>query len=253
MRFGDNSRKGASSIITVMFVAVIALAGTLVFVALDRSILNADGYALPGSVIEYNSLDYENGVETYTVLGYHNGSYIWKTPGEYIDTEEMPTADKIGTETVNVPGIGKARAEIYSVTVAGYQATMRTVFHGLPYDITIFIGTISYKLIEIGKTDIELGTYGNTIDYEQNFTGKSGTATVDCVSQSTNGDYVFRVSSTATASNAFYIGNSKGIPVDFTSGSYTVASNGSSSVTLTISGDKITAISINGNSYTDAT
>ena len=73
MRFGENSRKGTSSLIVVMLVAVIALAGTAVYVALDRTVLTTDGYVLPGSTIEYNDGD-TGGPISYTILGYSNGT-----------------------------------------------------------------------------------------------------------------------------------------------------------------------------------
>ena len=112
MIFGENSRKGSSSLIVVMVVAVVALAGMLVYVAIDRNVLTSDGYALPGTVFDYSM----NGVYvgSLTVEGYDDGTYYYSEDegydvviNEYAEAvihDELLQLDEHEV-TVDVPGI----------------------------------------------------------------------------------------------------------------------------------------------------
>ena len=248
MRFGENSRKGASSLIVVMFVAVIALAGTAVYVALDNTILTEGGYALPGSTVEYNSGDAEKPV-SYTILGHHDGAYVWDTPYGYIDMEIMPTDSKTGTETVNVPGIGKTKATVYSATLSGMSAVLRTVFNGLPYDMHVNVNGVEVPYVSMTDAKIKLGSYETFDKFNKTYTSGTASITLERISSSTNDDFVY----TFKANNgyiAFYVGDANGIPADFITGNSYLVESSNYDIRLNISNDTIPSFTMGGKTYT---
>ena len=248
MRFGENSRKGASSLIVVMFVAVIALAGTAVYVALDNTILTESGYVLPGSTIEYNPADAEKPV-SYTVLGYHDGTYIWDTPNGYIDMELLPTSSKIGTETVNVPGIGKTDATVYSATLSGMSAILRTVFNGLPYDMHVNVNGVEIPFVSMTDAKIKLGSYDTFDKFNKTYTSGKASITLERISSSTNNDFVYTFK-TNNSYIAYYVGDANGIPADFTTGNSYLVESSDYDIRLNISNNTIPSFTMGGMTYT---
>ena len=248
MRFGENSRKGASSLIVVMLVAVIALAGTAVYVALDRTVLTTDGYVLPGSTIEYNDGD-TGGPISYTILGYSNGTYIWDTPNGYIDMEIMPTNTKTGTETVDVPGIGKTKATVYSATLGGANAVLRTVFNGLPYDIKVDFNGTEIQFVSMNDANIQLGSYDTFDKFSRTYTSGTASITLERISASTNDDFVYAFEA-ASGPIAYYVGDANGIPADFTTGSSYHIDGKVADIRLNISNNTIPSFTMEGMTYT---
>ena len=249
MRFGENSRKGASSLIVVMFVAVIALAGTAVYVALDNTVLSEDGYALPGTTVEYTASEGGmSGTIKATIVGYSDNTYFAILTNAYGDDYEIdelyPLSEELDGKSVkvDVPGLGMTDGTKYTITSNGITGTVTTVLHGLIYSVEAPI--MSMKMT---SSDINLGSYDRpniaTSTFVRN--GTSNTLTVECISQSTNGGYLYCVShSSGTNSEAYYIGNTSKIPSDLGNRTtYTVNSESGFSATLTVSNGTITQIS----------
>lgn len=261
MRFGENSRKGASSIIIVLFVAVIALAGTAVYVALDETVLTTDGYALPGSTIEM-SMEGEQISEKATIVGYYDGSYILDTESEYLsvmNVDDMLDTSGSGinvkfersTGSVDVPGLGNTACVIYSFDseLLGISAKLTTILHGLVFSMesTDRLDNYSYH-VQISDCDIVLGNYNSVSPSENTFRSSSGsTITVERVSDSIDDSFVYMISSGNTA-HAFYIGNEDMVPEgsSTTQTSITVDEG----VIVNLSNGDVKSISINGISYT---
>lgn len=253
MRFGENSRKGASSLIVVMLVAVIALAGTAVYVALDRTVLTTDGYALPGSTLTYSSLDAETDL-TYTVYGYDGGDYVWKYANG-LTTESIPEEYFVGTEHVDVPGIGKTEARVYAQDEGSTSMTMRTVFHGLPFDATMNVNGVEVPFMKMISADIELGSYDSVQKSTKNFTSSNGSAEINRVSKSIDGDFLYKVTFSNVSSIGYYVGDDDGVPVDATNNRFVIEGSSSLSldITLNISGSSIASIVIGSVTYTAST
>lgn len=259
MRFGENSRKGASSLIVVMLVAVIALAGTAVYVALDRTVLTTDGYALPGSTVEYAAS--ENSISASsvaTIVGYSDGTYYsiltnMYGDDDYID-EHFPIPDNLDGESVkvNVPGLGMTDGMKYTITSSGVTGTVTTILHGLIYSMEA--PTIS---LTISSSDIDVGNYDDASITTSTFvrSGSSNTIVVECISQSTDGGFLYCVRiPSSTYSEGYYIGNASKIPSDLGNNTtYTVHSESGFSATLTISNGAITQISQGGQTYVPQT
>ena len=253
MRFGENSRKGASSLIVVMLVAVIALAGTAVYVALDRTVLTTYGYALPGSTLTYSSV--EDGTDiTYTIYGYDNGDYVWKYANG-LTTESIPEEYFVGTEQVDVPGIGKTEARVYAQDEGSTSMTMRTVFHGLPFDATMNVNGVEVPFMKMISADIELGSYDSVQKSTKNFTSSSGSAEINRVSKSIDGDFLYKVTFSNVSSIGYYVGDDNGVPVDATNNRFIIEGSSSLSldITLNISGSSISSIVIGSVTYTAST
>ena len=253
MRFGENSRKGASSLIVVMFVAVIALAGTAVYVALDNTVLTKDGHALPGSTITYAykingvSVDIDSEIVGYDGKSYYITNFMNE---EGIECLDVSADDDIKTESikVNVPGIGITNGTKYYAENEG--ATITTVLGGLVYELSS-----TYLSMIIKSTDIDLGSYHDVKADTLSFKNGSRTATISAISESTNGNYLLCISldsSTQYSNEAYYIGDLNCIPADYKSGSTYVVDE-SSGCKLTISNDTITSISMGNVNYTAVT
>lgn len=263
MRFGENSRKGASSLIVVMFVAVIALAGTAVYVALDRTVLTTDGYALPGSTISYDVKDTtgtEDDSATMTVFGFDDGAYIMgemPIQSPFVNTLEVfdiPNVESI-EGMVDVPGLGRTPSTTYSFNTTDSMGsmtinitiTMTTILHGLPFSYTMTgsSGTLSETLtLETVSSDIIVGNYASQASSER-FTGSvNQTITVDRISESIDGNYIYHIQkSNDDVESYYYIGNSVGVP-QYLPSSTTSCKEGS--VTLYFDNTGLTRIYWNG-------
>lgn len=264
MRFGENSRKGASSLIVVMLVAVIALAGTAVYVALDRTVLTTDGYALPGSTYTYSIEMSGTNIlsESYEIVGYYDGEYYQRTiaglsgssnvisPHEF-SIGEVPDDVKTEFITVNVPGLGNTSATRYSTTENGIDVSVTTILGGLAYAVNIGEGKFS-----ITSSDISVGTYNDPDLPSSTFTSANNSrATISCISSSTNGNYLYEVTVPSTSGNAYYIGNESKIPMNLSSGStsFTVESDEMlNDPILTISNNTISEIRCGSTTYSAA-
>ena len=263
MRFGENSRKGASSLIVVMFVAVIALAGTAVYVALDKTVLTTDGYALPGSTIEMSMVG-EPLSEEATVVGYFDGNYVLDTGSEHLTVmsinEMLDTSNtginvdfKKSTGTVNVPGLGNTACVIYSFNseLLGESAKIVTILHGLIFSMESEDELSNYSYhVQISDCDIKLGNYSDVSPSEVSFKSSSGnTITVERVSASIDDSFVFMIASNTT-SYAFYIGNEDMVPVRATGSQTSISVD--TNVTINLSNGDVRSITINGVTYTIA-
>lgn len=261
MRFGENSRKGASSLIVVMLVAVIALAGTAVYVTLDRTILTTDGYALPGSTFEMSMVG-EPINEKATIVGYYNGGYI--IDGEdsdyvsYMDVNEMldTSGSNINVEferttgSVNVPGLGNTSCVTYSFEskLLGVSAKIVTILNGLIFSMesTDSLDNQSYH-VQISDSNINIGNYNNVSTSETLFRSSSGsTVTIERVSASISDSFVYLISDNNTQ-YAFYVGNEAMVP-ETSSGSQT-SIDVASYVNVNLTNNTVNSISINGIVY----
>ena len=263
MRFEENSRKGASSLIVVMFVAVIALAGTAVYVALDETVLTTDGYALPGSTITLTASGTESSSQTGIIYGYHNGTYyVGNEKGEEITDLSLDISEAYSgipqelitttTGTVNVPGLGNTASVTQSFNyTAANEGTIRmeytTILHGLFYSFSSHYNNgISDETTKITmeSSKIHVGDYENVPKISQTFTG-SGTTTViiQAISTSVENGYLFSLTKSGTDNIRYFDGTNDMIPVYIIQGSsvYNFAD-----VTLNISGNDITLINWDG-------
>lgn len=265
MRFGENSRKGASSLIVVMLVAVIALAGTAVYVALDRTVLTTDGYALPGSTYTYSVEMSGTSIlsESYEIVGYYDGEYYQRTiaglsgssnvisPHEF-SIGEVPDDVKTESITVNVPGLGNTSATRYSTTEKGNDISVTIILGGLAYSVNI-----GGERISITSADFSVGTYNDPDIPSSTFTSANNShATISCISSSTNGNYLYEVTVPSTSGNAYYIGNESKIPLNLSSGStsFTVESDEMyNDPILTIANNTISEIRCGSTTYSAAT
>ena len=272
MRFGENSRKGASSIVIVLFVAVIALAGTTVYVTLDKTVLSDDGYAAAGSTLTY-VIESENiiqGVKA-TVVGYDsNDQTYYFDSGESItsiDKELMLTFldkeidDKYirsSDGTTFVEGIGNLKSTTYTVSISeGNQSLdmkVVTVLNGMVYSayIDFIFGTndeeadIHIKLSTMDM-DVSLGSY-DTLSKSLSLKSGSANATISVISSSINGNYLYRLST--TQDSCYFIGDSDMIPIG-------TEANGSaeiySGVTIYSANNEISRIVWDGTTFTPST
>lgn len=276
MRFGENSRKGASSLVIVMVVVVIALAGTLVYTTLDRTVLTTDGYALPGSTIEYtssNNTGTENSTETVRIVGYSNGSYFstsipadrpFVTPSEYYESALKQVDSTPDYISINIPGLGNTSGVSYNFTTEesyGSQTVtvyvnIVTILHGLPAKIEMSssLGTLTETFtLSITASSINVGSYvnisENSIVFSSSYSSNPATITVSRVSNSVDGFFVYHiVKSDVSNESYYYVGDSKGIPQYVTTGS-TMCEYGS--VDLYYDSNGLTRINWNGDYYPD--
>ena len=249
MIFGENSRQGSSSLIVVMVVAVVALTGMLVYVAIDRNVLTSDGYALPGTVFDYSM----NGVYvgSLTVEGYDDGTYYYSEEegydvviNEYAEAvihDELLQLDEHEV-TVDVPGIGNVVGTTYSMTVGSDYISITLVLHGVLYSMSLSESGETASLQLIGG-EISLGDYSQPSEWRRGFSLTPGTTATNYltrISNSTDGNYLYQFE-TATETYT-YIGNESGIPIGMTGNSCTLTGSHSSSQTLTVSNGQVVSI-----------
>lgn len=261
MRFGVNSRKGASSLIVVMFVAVIALAGTAVYVALDRTVLTEDGYALPGSTYTY-SIEINNThvmSTSYEIVGYSDGQYYEKNIAglsgssdtiiaHEFTIKDIPEGTNSESVTVNVPGLGNTSGTRYTALEDGIEFSVTIILHGLAYSVDL-----GYGVVKMTDADIVVGNYGSPAISSSTFssTGNSR-ATISCISQSVDGHYLYEITVPSSSGSAYYVGDKSKIPANMTPGSttFTVDSEEmSNDPVLTISNNSVSEIRCGSTTY----
>lgn len=261
MKFGENSRKGASSLVIVMVVVIVALAGTLIYTALDRSVLTTDGYAMPGSSITYgveiNGTDVM--FQSYEIVGYANDNYYGEVTASLssigsielvgLSMEEVPSTVSRESINVNVPGLGMTKAIRFTVTEAGMTTTATFILNGLLFD-----AEVGGERMHMTDCDISVGEYSTVNIPSSTYSATSGsTITLSCISTSVDGGYLYSIASTSSGQTPeYYIGNASKIPVDLATGStsYEIVSDSYSGTTLTISNGAVTQIEFGGNTYT---
>ena len=260
MIFGENSRRGSSSLIVVMVVAVVALAGMLVYVAIDRNVMTVNGYALPGSTftIQTEETGAASDSEEGTIYGYSNGSYFvgyaggdgitiydvdvnsifgGSIPSEYVSTS-------IGD--VDVPGLGKTPGTTTTVDISEPgEGTMRfeytSILHGLPFSFSLYYNngiSEDEATMKMTSSNIIVGDYDGTPQITQTFVSNSSTTVViQAISTSVDGNYLYRMSKSDYS--LYYVGDDNLIPAYRTTGSNTYSV---SDATLTFSDSGITQI-----------
>ena len=240
MIFGENSRRGSSSLIVVMVVAVVALAGMLVYVAIDRNVLTVDGYALPGSSITLRSEEtgFPSDSEEGVIYGYSDGLYyIGYEDGTRITSYDIDVDSIFGgtippeyvstsAGEVEVPGLGRTACTttIVDITEPG-EGTMRieytSILHGLPFSFSLYYNNGASEdraTIEMVSSDIDVGDYSDVPEISQTFSGSSSNnVVVRAISTSVDGSYLYRM--TKADSNLYYVGNGNMIPTYRNTGS----------------------------------
>ncbi len=238
MKKGDSSNKAASSLIVIMLVVVIALAGTAVYVALDKNVFNDGDYVMPGSKITYSI---GNVSESKVVWGYNGKEYVMD--GDTLSSTGIITYEdaikgtyKTEDVKVDIPGYGKTNG----VTVNTEIYTITFVFNGLPYKISIQGEEDS----TIAHSEIKTGTYGKTNAGLKTFASGSNTIELSCVSESMDGKYLFEIKSSGECD--YYRSDASGIPS-------TPAADGTCSIydyKIHVTNGSIDYITYNGVKYT---
>lgn len=272
MKFGMNSRKGSSSVIIVMVVVVIALAGTAIYAALDNTMIAKNGYAMPGSTTTYEmkTMNDPSITETVSIFGYTDGGYFIDLDGtmpqlDPFSLRDLPAIginipdELIHTENskVNVPGLGKAVCTITTVNetygTSSFEYKQVSVLNGLVVEMSMTYVFYGEKTIdtEVVMTDsnIEIGDYSK-VSISETLTNSSNdiTVTVNAVSSSTDGHYVYEISK-VNEESVFYIGDDNMIPVYVETGTNTFKIY---STTINFDSKGITSIYWNG-TYVPAT
>ena len=253
MRFNKRKHSGASTLITAMLVVIVALAGTAVYAVVSSNATH-DGYAMPGTTLKYEfSLSATDGI-TYltspTVLGYSD-DYILSCSmiGEgyamaWRIADELKDKSSTGIK-VDVPGLGKTDGRYYDVTIDGIKAKVTTILHGMVYSFES--SESSMKLV---SGDFKLGDYKAPGIKAVTLKASSGSSTLDlnCVSASTNGNYVFGFKE-SDSYTFYYVGDSKGVPVDLgTKTSYSFSNSGHYA-TMTFANGALSSITVNNITY----
>ena len=259
MKFGENSKKAASGLIVVMLVAVIALAGTAIYVTLDKTVLTEDGYAMPGSTITFTSKtigtnDDREVSTTMTIAGYGNNNYFIFKDGKlgYQFDDMNGIDDEVGLSVkdvkVNIPGLGNVDAKEYSMTDDDSSMAITVALHGLVVTVTVKGQTVTEELT-IKDSNITLGDYKQIS--EQKFVNSNKSITLFCHCKSTNDRYLCEVyTGTSGYKNVVYFADSSGIPQN--AGNRCTVEGAYSEATLNISNGKIVSIEYDGMTYTPA-
>ena len=105
------------------------------------------------------------------------------------------------------------------------------------------------------SADIELGSYDSVQKSTKNFTSSSGSAEINRVSKSIDGDFLYKVTFSNVSSIGYYVGDDNGVPVDATNNRFIIEGSSSLSldITLNISGSSISSIVIGSVTYTAST
>ncbi len=253
MRFDKKKHNGASTLIVAMLVVIVALAGTAVY-AVASSNANHDGYAMPGTTLKYELSISMVGDVIYltspTVLGYSD-DYILSCSmiGErYVSTwglsEQLKDKSSTGIK-VDVPGLGKTEGRHYDVTISNMKVKVTTIFHGMVYSVES--DEMQMKLV---SGDFKLGDYkAPGIEAKTlKATSGSGTLNLNCVSTSTNGNYVFGFKG-SDSYTYYYVGNNKGVPTDLGTKTTYEFSNSGHYATMTFADGALSSITVNSTTY----
>ena len=257
MRFGVNSRKGASSLIVVMFVAVIALAGTAVYVALDETVMAENGYALPGSTFEYRDSTSDDRL-TLTVVGFGDGLYYFENTnsgaraydavvneissiGSYLEYfEDRGIEYTRENVNVDVPDVGKTNGVRYVVEIEQEVMTITTVLHGIPYSVEA-----AGESLIMTESDASIGEYSNPNNWHRNYVSRGTTTpvyTLERIGKASDGNFIYRMD-ISMYDNFTFIGDSNGIPIGVTTSSCQISdTDGYETVTATISNGQLISI-----------
>lgn len=254
MMFDKRKHSGASTLITAMLVVIVALAGTAVYAVVSSNATH-DGYALPGTTLKYESSFSPMSGTTYltspTVLGYSD-DYIMSCSlvgDSYVTAwtvaEDLKDKSYTGIK-VDVPGLGKTDGRYYDITVDGVNVKVTTILHGLVYSSES--GLSSMKLL---SGDFKIGDYKSPGIQTLTLKATSGSGTLDlnCISTSTGGNYVFGFKESSNRA-FYYIGDSKGVPIDLgTKTSYEVRNNSGYFATMTFANGALSSITVNSTTY----
>lgn len=255
MMFDRRGHNGASTLITAMLVAIVALAGTAVYAAVSSN-ANHDGYALPGTTLEYEMSGGIFGglklVLSPTVVGYSDEYVFNKSTIGSDAVSAWGFADDLKNKSssgvnVNVPGLGKTSGSSYTITDSGETLKVITILHGMVYSVDSESG-YTMKLV---SGDFKLGEYKAPGIKAQTLKATSGSSTLDlnCVSISTDGNYMFEFAG-VNGYDFYYVGNDKGIPTDLgTKTSYQISNGSGYYATMTFADGALSSITVNSTTY----
>ncbi len=238
-----------------MLVAVVALAGTAIYAALDHTILTKDGYALPGSTFTYESSGLKN---TVIIAGYDNGTYLYLN--SYADKDaidQMESEDELKVTIpnvtiqksnghVNVPGIGNTSSTTYRVETETQTATITYILNGLIYDFKVYEETGSDS-VTLKNSDAKIGDYRNPDIPAMSFENGSKKATISCVCDSIDDLYLYRIN--VDEAFGYYLGNDIGIPTNMGNSTSKDIYTNYGDVTITISNDGVMSLKHGGLTY----
>ena len=241
-----------------MLVAVVALAGTAIYAALDHTILTKDGYVLPGSSFTYHESSTNQNVKV-TIAGYDDGNYLCYIT-ESMDliiisesendinelTEEGISVDK-SNGRVDVPGLGVTESTTYSAKYDDRSAKITYILGGLLYSAD-YVRTYGSYSINITDSNAKLGTYNDPNIPEIIFKNGNNSLTVSCICKSVSDGYMYKVDTKDDC--AYYIGNKDGVPLKMDSGtSKELETLGYSPVIITIANNSLSTITYDGVTY----
>ncbi len=255
MKFDKRKHSGASTLITAMLVAIVALAGTAVYAVVSSNATH-DGYAMPGTTLEYEMSGGTFGgmklVFSPAVVGYSD-EYIlnMSMSGDDI-VSPWGLADELKDKSsssvkVDVPGLGKTTGSSYTITDSGETLKVITILHGMVYSVESSSG----YAVKLTSGDYKLGDYKAPGIKAVTLKATSGSGTLDlnCVSTSNNGKYVFEFAG-VNGSDFYYVGDGKGIPADLgTKTSCQISNNSGNSATMTFSNGALSSITVNSTTY----
>lgn len=273
MIFGENSRRGSSSLIVVMVVAVVALAGMLVYVTIDRNVMTVDSYIMPGSTATFEATGGLSGVSSDTtetaemiIVGYHNDTYYiledGRTSISLSSAEEILEGyideAKVSTSSIDVPGLGRTTGTVYELTMnfsdGSTSIALTTICHGMIFSLSYEFdrGSTSTSMgMRMTSSNIVLGDYPQIDSYRKIFTNSvDEVLNVDRLCESTDETYIYRITGDALTSGnidaAYFRGDSNMIPADVNSSQTVYETSG---VRISFNESGIISISYNGTFY----